>query len=293
MTAVAFTGSQTAGLALWRLAQTREVVIPVYAEMGTVNPVVVTSAGAATRAEEIAVGCVGSFTLGMGQFCTKPGLLVVPAGGDLADRIAAALRRESPRGPMLTRGIAAGFEDGVERLVAAGARVVARHDEGGGTSPAAILLAVPAERVVPGSVFTQECFGPVILLVEVADASERDRLLSDLQGCLVASVMSGGSDDPEVTDLVERLAPMAGRVTVDAWPTGVATTWSQHHGGPWPATSNPATTSVGAAALVRFTRPVAYQGVPDSALPAQLREDVPVSIPRRVDGRLVVPGSPS
>ena len=110
-----------------------------------------------------------------------------------------------------------------------------------------------------------------------------------LQGALVAGVMSGGPRDADVAGLVPMLAATAGRVTVDAWPTGVATTWAQHHGGPWPATSNPASTSVGAAALSRFTRPVAYQGVPTSALPEALRDECPWPIPRRIDGRLVVP----
>lgn len=287
--AVAFTGSQSAGLALWRMAQARDVVIPVFAEMGTVNPVVVTSAAAVARAEEIATGCVASFTLGMGQFCTKPGLLLVPAGSDVPARLAAVLERESPRGPMLTGAIAAGYAEGIERLVRAGARVLASvTDPGDGTATAATLLTASAERVVPGSALLQECFGPVIIVVEYADRSERDRLLHDLQGALVGSVMSDGPQDIEVAELVEILAGMAGRVSVDAWPTGVATTWAQHHGGPWPATTDPSATSVGAAALLRFTRPVAYQGVPPAALPVEL-SDGQVSIPRRVDGRLQVP----
>ncbi len=290
ITAVGFTGSQAAGLALWRLAQDREIVIPVYAEMGTVNPVVVTRAAAQARAAEIAAGCVGSFTLGMGQFCTKPGLLLVPAGSGMAELIAGVLERESPRGPLLTQGIATSYGAGIERLLGGGASMRAMVSEpGGGTAVPASVLTVAADDLGPGSPALQECFGPSIVVVEYDGAAGRSEILRGMQGALVGCVMSGGSQDPEVAEIVGTLAAMSGRVAVDAWPTGVATTWAQHHGGPWPATSNPATTSVGAAALDRFTRPVAYQGLPAAALPEALREENPWRIPRRVDGGLTLP----
>ncbi len=289
--AVAFTGSQKAGLALHRLTQTREVVIPVYAEMGTVNPVVVTQAAASSKAQEVAAGCVGSFTLGMGQFCTKPGLLLVPSGSQVPSLIAQALTSAKPRGPMLTDGIAQGYGAGLARLLEGGAKILASTGEpDGGTPVAAMVLLAPAEMLTPGSPALDECFGPVIVVVEYTDARQREELLRTMQGALVGSVMSGGPNDPEVGAVVDVLAAMAGRVTVDAWPTGVSTTWAQHHGGPWPATSNPATTSVGAAALARFTRPVAYQGVPRQALPVGLRDQDGDQLPRRVDGAITLPG---
>ncbi len=286
-TAVAFTGSQRGGLALWRRANERDVVVPVFAEMGTVNPVVVTRGGAADVGA-VARGLVGSFTLGAGQYCTKPGLLLVPAGTGGPAAVADAVTAADPSGWMLTEGIAGGARSGVEELTAAGAEVVAEVAAPGlGWSAPTVVLTVPTDRLRPGSRLLEECFGPVVLVAEYADDADLARVLGALQGALAASVMTGGPGDPETAPVVAALAPHVGRVAVDDWPTGVAVGWAQQHGGPWPATSGPASTSVGAAALDRFTRPVAYQGVPDGALPAALRGGNPWRLPRRVDGAWV------
>ena len=285
--AVAFTGSQHGGLALWRLAMQRDAVIPVYAEMGTVNPVVMTTA-AAVRTEEIAAGFVDSFTLGTGQFCTKPGLLLAPAGYDVPARVEAALENAGPTGWVLTAGIAAACASGVAELVGAGAEVLGRvRGPAEGWSADATVLAVPAADLKPGSRLLDECFGPVALVAEYADHHELTGVLDGLQGALAASVMSAGPEDPETPGLVGALTPLAGRVAVDDWPTGVAFTWAQQHGGPWPATTFPSATSVGAAALDRFTRPVTWQSTPAAALPPALQEGNPWRLPRRVDGRPV------
>lgn len=282
--AVAFTGSQRAGLALWRMANEREVVIPVFAEMGTVNPVVVTPAATA-RLRELAEGFVASFTLGAGQYCTKPGLLFVPSGHSAAGIVAAELEKRAPKSWMLTAQIAHGAGGGVDELVAAGAEVVgATEGPAQGWAVTPTVLTVPIEKLVGGSRLLEECFGPVVLVAEYDDRAQLARALSQLQGTLAAAVMSGGDDDPDVPEFVSALSGLAGRVTVDDWPTGVAITWAQQHGGPWPATTAPGTTSVGAGALARFTRPVAYQSVPDAALPPALREANPWRLPRRVDG---------
>lgn len=282
--AVGFTGSQRGGLALWRAANDREVAIPVYAEMGTVNPVVVTT-GAAARMQEIAREAVGSFTLGAGQFCTKPGLLLAPAGSGAAALLGAALEDARPTGWHLTQAIATAAADGVAGLRAAGAKVVtstAGAEDGWSATPT--VMAAPASALKRGSQLLEECFGPVIIVAEYADSAQLETVLGELQGCLAASVMSAGPDDPQIPDLVARLSRLAGRVAVDDWPTGVSWTWAQHHGGPWPATTSPASTSVGAAALDRFTRPVAYQSAPDHALPPALQEANPWGLPRRIDG---------
>ena len=285
--AVAFTGSQHGGMALWRLALQRDVGIPVYAEVGTVNPVVMT-VRAAARTEEIAAGFVGSFTLGSGQFCTKPGLLLAPAGYDVPARVAAALQRARPKGWMLSEGIAAACHAGVTELMGAGADVIGRMPgPAEGWSADATVLSVPASELKPGSRLLEECFGPVALVAEYADDQELREVLGALQGALAASVMSAGPEDPDAPGLVGVLTQLAGRVAVDDWPTGVAFTWAQQHGGPWPATTVPSATSVGAAALDRFTRPVTWQSAPASSLPPALREDNPGRLPRRVDGRLV------
>jgi NADP-dependent aldehyde dehydrogenase len=283
--AVAFTGSESGGLALWRLAATRERHIPVYAEMGTVNAVVVTPAAAKVRAEEIAAGFVASFTLGMGQFCTKPGLLLVPSGSGLTARVGSALQRATPDGWMLTSGIADAYSEGVRRLLDAGATIVAVTPErttGWAAAPA--VLAVGPELLRVDSPLLAEVFGPVALIAEYRSDAELHAVLDALPGSVATGVQIAPDGDEHVAALVQRLSRKAGRVVVDGWPTGVAVTWAQHHGGPWPATTDPTATSVGSAALSRFVRPVAYQDVPDYALPPALQQANPWRLTRRVNG---------
>lgn len=283
--AVGFTGSQAGGMALVDRAARRPRPIPVYAEMGTVNPAVVTRAGARLRADEIARGFVDSFTLGAGQFCTKPGLLLAPQGSGIVGKVA-ALVADHEGAHALTPGIAEAYATGRAGLAAAGARVLAEgRTPGSGHAMAAVVAQVAAPALQPGSRLLDECFGPLALVVEYADAAERDSLLDVLQPSLAAAIASAGPSDEEVPGLVDQLAGRVGRMVVDAWPTGVAGTWAQHHGGPWPATSRPDATSVGASALDRFTRPIAYQDVPQGALPPELADDNPWGLPRRIDGR--------
>jgi NADP-dependent aldehyde dehydrogenase len=308
--AVAFTGSQTGGLALRAVAEQRPRVIPVYAEMGTVNPVVITRGGAA-RLVDVASGFVGSLTLGFGQFCTKPGLVLVPAGHDGARVLGEALMASAPQPVMLTRAIAEAVDTALGQLVAAGASVICTvpGPEAGWSAPAAVLSA-PLAALVQGSRLLDECFGAVALVVEYADNDELRRALAVLQGSLTGTVIAASPEaaspeavspaaadlaakDPDATDpdagwIVEELSRTAGRVTVGDWPTGVAYTWAQQHGGPWPATSDAQATSVGAAALNRFVRPVAYQSAPDAWLPAAGRSDNPWGLPRRLNGLLHV-----
>lgn len=286
--AVAFTGSQRAGLTLWRLANERDVVIPVFAEMGTVNPVVITPT--VSTLDDLATGFVESFTRGTGQYCTKPGLLFAPAGSDMAARVAAALRRLSPSAWLLTAQIADSAAEGVGELVSAGGRVAGQvaGPETGWAAPATVLSA-PIEKLTSGSRLLEECFGPVAIVTEYKDEAELEAALGELQGTLAAAVMTESPADPDAPWLVARLTKLAGRVAINEWPTGVAVTWAQQHGGPWPATTVPSTTSVGADALVRFTRPVAYQNVPDAALPPALREANPWQLPRRVNGVRLTP----
>ncbi|GIF25125.1 NADP-dependent aldehyde dehydrogenase [Actinoplanes tereljensis] len=277
--AVAFTGSQRGGLALWRQAATREQAIPVFAEMGTVNAAVVTETA---DPDEVAAGFVGSFTLGMGQFCTKPGLLLAPAG--LAERVAKALDQAKPQGWLLTEQIAATFGEGVLGLEGAGARLLARTPgTGSGWQAQPAVLAVTPDRLRRNPALLEEVFGPVALVAEYADVAERDAVLDVLPGSL-ATAVHAAADDPDLPALVARLSRRCGRVVVNGWPTGVAVGWAQQHGGPWPATTAPAHTSVGSEALQRFLRPVTFQDAPDAALPPALRRANPWGIPRRGDG---------
>ncbi|MFF6983734.1 aldehyde dehydrogenase family protein [Streptomyces sp. NPDC008343] len=283
VSAVAFTGSQAGGMALWRLANERKVVIPVYAEMGTVNPVVVTRS-AATDMADVARGFVASFTLGSGQFCTKPGLLLVPAGHDGAAQVGGALAEAAPRPVMLTESISRSLDQGLDELTAAGASVVhSEPGDGRGWSGRAAVLKASVEDIVQGSRILEECFGPTAVVVEYNTDDELRTVLSRLQGSLAASVITG-YPDPDASWIIAQLASSAGRVAVNDWPTGVACTWAQQHGGPWPATSSPAHTSVGAGALHRFVRPVTFQSTPNAWLPPEAQDSNPWGLPRRING---------
>lgn len=289
---VGFTGSQAGGLALWRIANERAEVIPVYAEMGTVNPVVVTESGL-VGLDELVHGFVGSFTIGAGQFCTKPGLLFAPAGRGVAEAVAEAMVEAAPQPVMLTQSIAESVASGLDEMIAAGAKIIGRvFGPGTGWSADAAVLSAPINALIPGSVLLEECFGSVAIVVEYEGREELETSLRLLQGSLVASVF-GNETDPDVARIVEILAGQAGRVTLGDWPTGVAWTWAQHHGGPWPATTDPRSTSVGASALDRFVRPVTFQSVPDNMLPPMVRAAVgpnsPRRIPRRTNGVVFAP----
>jgi NADP-dependent aldehyde dehydrogenase len=279
--AVAFTGSQQAGLALVERGARRG--IPVYAEMGTVNPVFVTPAAAEDR-DSIARGFVASFTLGAGQFCTKPGLILVPAGHGFVAAITAAVSLV-PDAPLLTAGIVAAYSRGIGELDPEAAPVT--PDPAAGYAVAPRALAVALDQLVPGSRLLEECFGPVALVAEYADAADARAALDRLQPSLAASVFTGTDDDPDAVVVIAQLTQRVGRVAVNAWPTGVATTWSQQHGGPWPATSRPDATSVGAGGLARFVRPVSLQNATSIQLPVMLQPQNPWNLPRRLNGRLV------
>ncbi len=282
--AIGFTGSVGGGRALFDLAVSRPVPIPFYGELGSINPFVVTPAAAAERAETIAAGLTGSFTLGLGQFCTKPGLVFVPAGED-GERLVATmadLAAQVPGGPMLTPSIRDGFLSGAaERINLPGVR--AALSAGGQTAPH-ILVAAASDL---DDLLLEECFGPLVVIVEYADEEQLYAALARVPGALTATVHSGvneGTPGSFADRVARRVTGQAGRIVFNGYPTGVAVTWAQHHGGPYPATTAHHT-SVGTTAIRRFLRPVAFQDTPDGLLPAELREDNPLGLPRRVDGR--------
>jgi NADP-dependent aldehyde dehydrogenase len=282
--AAAFTGSVAGGRALHDRAALRPEPIPFFGELGSLNPVVVTAAADAARGEALAAGLATSFQLGSGQFCTKPGLVLVPVGSTLERQLPGHVGSESM--PMLTESIGSGFRRGLERALAIpGVEVIAGrqgHGEGAGSTP--VVLATDAATLAAhGDILLDEVFGPVTLLVRYRDDDELLMLVGRLEGSLTATLHAEPADD--TGELLERLERRAGRLLFAGWPTGVAVAWAQHHGGPWPATTSQHT-SVGATAVRRFLRPLAYQDAPESALPAALRESNPLGIPRRVDGVL-------
>jgi NADP-dependent aldehyde dehydrogenase len=305
--AVGFTGSLAGGKALLELVNARPDPIPFYGELGSLNPTVVTPAAVAARGEEIVRGFVGSYTMGSGQFCTKPGLLLLPAGHGLSETLART-SAEVALHPLLNARIRDAFAAGAADLVAApGARVLlanrASNDgasdhsasdlsestvDSQGYAVAPTLIAVDAGHLLAGGFELRECFGPAAVIVEYGSERELFALLEALPGSLTASMHAQPADEPDLArSLLDALGRRAGRVIVDGWPTGVAVTWAQQHGGPWPAATS-VHTSVGMTAVRRFQRPVAYQNVPDDLLPEPLREANPAGLPRRVDG--VLPG---
>ncbi|MGN7200660.1 aldehyde dehydrogenase (NADP(+)) [Arthrobacter sp. SAFR-044] len=287
--AVGFTGSIPGGRALFDLATSRPDPIPFYGELGSLNPVVITAAALKARPAELAAGLAGSFTLGAGQFCTKPGLVFIPAGTDFAAEVAAA-SKDKPALGMLTTRIAEAYPDGLRSFAAVdGVDVVGGSVDqdavANGAAPVVFSTSVAKVLGRPEQLL-EECFGPTTILIEYADQDELAAVLAKVPGSLTATLHSEPGED--ITGLVDQLSGLAGRVLFEGWPTGVAVNWAQQHGGPYPATTS-LFTSVGATAVRRFQRPVAYQDAPESVLHPALREDNPLGIPRRVDGELRLP----
>jgi NADP-dependent aldehyde dehydrogenase len=281
ITAAGFTGSVPAGKALHEIAVTRPEPIPFYGELGSLNPVFVTQAAIDARGKDIASGYVASYTLGVGQFCTKPGLLFLPAGHGLQDQLVEATGGVAAA-TMLNERIAEGFSSGLDRLRKVdGVRV---WSEGGG---ATLLQTTVPELLARSEEILEECFGPVSVVVEYASVDELVAGVEAFGGNLTATLHAEAEPDAE---LAARLLPLltarAGRVLWNGWPTGVAVSWAQHHGGPFPSTVGSIHTSVGVTAARRFQRPVAYQDTPDAVLPAVLQDNNPAGISRRVNGTI-------
>lgn len=279
--AVGFTGSVRGGRALLERATARPDPIPFHGELGSLNPVIVTVAADDARGAELARGLAGSFQLGGGQFCTKPGLVFVPEGSALEKALPPHL---APQTRMLTPAIATSYTAGAsDALAVPGVSSLVARDSG---EHGTVVAVTDADTLLAArETLLEEVFGPFTLLVRYRDQDQLSKAVGALAGTLTATLHGEASED--LGPLARRLEQIAGRVLFDGWPTGVAVSWAQHHGGPWPSTTS-TFTSVGATAGRRFQRPVAYQDAPNALLPAALREDNPLGIPRRVDGRLVV-----
>src|ERR1700722_4434153 len=276
LAAAGFTGSTTGGLALARICAERPVPISFYGELGSVNPGVVLPGAAFSRPAAIATGYAGSLTLGAGQFCTNPGLLFVPEDVGLLSAIAEAVTA-SAGAPMLSGRIFAGYEEAVaEARDHPGVSELAAGQPGPGpwgATPRVFQLTLK-EFTADLAVLSRERFGPAGLVITYSSVPELLPVLAALSGNLVGAVHADpGSPDEE--DLARQvaavLAHVAGRIVFNGWPTGGAVVAAQHHGGPWPATTAPAYTSVGTAAIRRWLVPVAYQDFPPELLPPALR----------------------
>ena len=290
--AVGFTGSTRAGRALFDRGARRAVPIPVYAEMGSVNPAVITLAALARRGDEIQAALHTAITFAAGQLCTKPGVVFVPdaSEGEAFVWATAKALSEAEPGVMLNERLQQGFASSVDDLRGRPGVELMTQDTGPGDAGfrhAPVALSVTASELAERPELREECFGPAVVLARYADERDLLRALDAFEGQLSASVFSEQpDDDPLVDELNAVLTARVGRLVFDAFPTGVAVTWAMEHGGPYPATTAPGFTSVGMTATRRFMRPVSWQSAPQHVLPPPLRDENPDGIWRRVDGTL-------
>ena len=291
--AVGFTGSRSGGLALVRAAAERAEPIPVYAEMSSINPVILLPGALAARAEALGQAFVQSLTLGAGQFCTNPGLVIAMDGPDLDRFVAAAAAALAQSGPavMLTPAIRASFKRGVEQLAANAA--VSTVAVGGGSDAAAktcgAIFQTDAAAFARDHQLSDEVFGASSLVVRCRDLAQIEQVIAGLEGQLTATLQLEAADQAAAARLLPALGRKVGRVLANGWPTGVEVTYAMVHGGPFPATSDGRSTSVGSLAITRFLRPVCYQDLPDALLPPALQAANPWKLARRVEGRMEQP----
>jgi NADP-dependent aldehyde dehydrogenase len=253
--------------------------------MGSLNPVFVTRSAMADRADQLMGEFTSSFTMSAGQFCTKPGLLFVPAGMMRDQEIAGIVAAHGTAAPLLDQHIEEGYTTGLTTLRDHPAmRTIVAGDPISGDAPGPTLLGTNVAALLAArDALLVECFGPTSLLVDYADDDELLAAAQAFGGQLAAGV-HGGATDAIVPALLAILTDRAGRVLWNGWPTGVSVTEAMQHGGPYPATTSPLHTSVGTASIDRFLRPVCYQSMPDPLLPPALRDDNPLGLPRRVNG---------
>jgi NADP-dependent aldehyde dehydrogenase len=286
--AAGFTGSRKGGLALLAIAQNRPEPIPFYGEMSSINPVILLPHALASRPREMAGSFVAALTLGAGQFCTNPGVILAVEGPGLAEFTSEVTRAlsEVAAAPMLTRDIHAAYQAGVQRL-AEHVRVQ-RLTHKGAASPChcdPALFTTDAASFRQHRELSEEIFGAAALIVRCRDISELRSIVQELEGQLTVSVHLTDADLDAARGLLPLLELKAGRIIVNGFGTGVEVGHAMVHGGPFPATSDARTTSVGSLAIHRFLRPVAYQDLPDALLPESLRDANPLGIGRLLNGQ--------
>ncbi len=288
--AVGFTGSYAGGKALYDAAVRREEPIPVYAETGSTNPVFILPGALKERGESIAQNLVSSVTLGVGQFCTNPGLVFLIKNGESDPGIfvkkTAEFLSAVPAGIMLTGKIKEAYDSGIDGLTRMeGVEVVARGTpDQGGCRGVPHLLQTTAETFIKNPQLAEEVFGPSTIVIIASNKEELIKAASVLKGHLTAAIHWTDKDLEDYSKLVALLERKVGRLIINGFPTGVEVCPSMHHGGPFPATTDLRTTSVGTAAIKRFARPICYQDFPRSFLPDELKKKNPLNILRLVNG---------
>jgi len=288
--AVGFTGSYRGGKALFDAAVRRPEPIPVYAEMGSTNPVFILPGALRERGAALAVGLAGSITLGVGQFCTNPGVFVVPTLSETTDFVKTVGEKLSATAPgvMLTSGIRQAYASGIGKLglVVGTERLTLAELTGETGTVTPQLLRTTAAAALANPELTEEVFGPSSVAIVADDKAQTLEFARNLHGHLTATLHGTSEDLTDYAELIEILETKVGRLVINGFPTGVEVASAMVHGGPFPATTDSRSTSVGTAAIFRFTRPVCYQDFPETLLPEELKSDNPLGIWRRVDGSL-------
>lgn len=289
-TAVGFTGSLRGGRALFDAAAARDVPIPVFAEMGSVNPVFVFPSALRERSAELARVLAQSVTQGVGQFCTNPGVVVAMRDDHTAAQFDTLrsemghLLQESAAGVPLYARLGDAYADGVARAKAAGARPVEHVEARDALRVRALLLETEIESFTTHAQLREEIFGPVSMLVTVGAVSDFTRIADALEGQLTATLFASAEELEQHAPLIRQLARKVGQLIVNSVPTGVEVSPAMQHGGPYPASTDSRSTSIGTASLDRFVRPICFQGFPEGALPPELHDANPLGIWRLIDG---------
>lgn len=295
--AVGFTGSRQGGLALLRIANARPEPIPVNAEMSSINPVFLLPHALANRAETLGSAFADSLTMGAGQFCTNPGLVLAVDGPDLERFVEAAAQALSKKSAqtMLTPGIFEAYCAGTHSVAAVEGVTQVAHGVSAGERPnaaQAALYVTDAQRLLASPELEAEMFGPASVVIRARDVEELMAVAEDLEGQLTATLQIDDGDYADAQRLLPVLERKAGRILANGFPTGVEVCYAMVHGGPFPSTSSPMFTSVGATAIDRFLRPVCYQDLPDALLPDAVKQVNPLHLWRLVDGERVAPEAP-
>ena len=286
--AIGFTGSRTGGRALMDSAAARPTPIPVYAEMSSVNPIILLEGALVARGDAIATGLLGSCTLGVGQFCTQPGLIVLVRSAASEAFVAklSSLFTEAADGVMLTAGIHQAYQKGVTvRSAQPGVKLLAQGKSSDQPNRGvAALFATEAKTFIAEASLQDEIFGPSSLIIWCDNQREIDAVVGALHGNLTATLHGTDAELVANTSLLAKLEAIAGRVVINGFPTGVEVSHAIVHGGPYPSLSDGRTTSVGSNAIYRFTRLTCYQTFPDAVLPAELQNANTLGLSRLVNG---------
>lgn len=286
--AIGFTGSFAGGKALFDAAATRKEPIPVYAEMGSINPVFVLPGALKSRGQKIAEGYVKSLTLGGGQFCTNPGVLFSLQSQETEPFVTSAsqLIKESSTGPMLNERISKAYQEQIDKFgQTEGVTVVAKSAVSAAAfAYHACIFKTTADHYMRNPSLSEEAFGPSSLLVTAQDKHQLEQVARSLEGHLTATLQATEEDMQEYQELIEILERKVGRLIINGFPTGVEVCHAMVHGGPFPATTDARTTSVGTEAIKRFCRPICYQDFPQQSLPDELKDETPPKIWRLFDG---------